>query len=233
MYTERMNKGDDEMDSEEARKWVNQRAEELENRYRDRENNKKTEQVLKFFEEKRKLPNKATTSKKSYKGSKHRRIKALIAAILVAGGIGYGVYKIPEIIEDQKAYQAIEEVVKNYSNEQIKERIYSVLEGEVTDATHEQNVKFDQYMVDTGTRRTQVKVGEKTYTEDLDLRSPISMGNTLKSGSIGNIIAETKDAEKKQDRKGLIRSLRDAIKFANKKDLQVEGDTLKEKDSER
>ena len=218
---------------EEAQKWVDKKAEELENVYQDRKYRQETEEVLKFFEDKRKLSNRATTSQQSYKGNKNRRVKALIAAILVTAGIGYGAYKIPDIVEDQKAYHAIEEVVKNYSNEQIRDRIYSVLEGEITDATHEQKVEIDQYMVDTGTKRTQVKVGKMTYTEDLDLRSPVSTKNTLKSGSIGRIITETRDAEKRKDRKGLIRSLRDAIKFANDKDLTVEGDTLKEKDVER
>lgn len=176
-------------------------------------------------EEKRELkkPN-STRTKKRYKGNK----KAVLAIILTSLTVGIGsTYVGIKSYNYKKEYKAVAEEVQKLSNKEIQEEIYDILRQEVSDATKTNNddIKFRNFNVDSGTIRTEVKAGEQTYTADQDLRSPISMGNTLKSGKVMDIVSKANSTE---DRKELIKTLIKTRKFSKEKDLEVDGKNLKE-----
>ena len=178
-------------------------------------------------EVKREIKRPIVKQKKKYKGSKRLRAKATLAAILISLSIGGSVYGIEQISKSQKEYEAVATEVQNLSDEEIKSEIYDILKQEVADATKEnkEDITFWRSQPDSGTIRTEVNAGKTSYEENIDLRSPFNIDNTLKSKGISTIIEEATSAKSRKD---LIKTLVKTKKFSKEKDLEVDGKNLKE-----
>lgn len=178
-------------------------------------------------EVKREIKRPTVKSKKKYKGNKRLRAKATLAAILISLSIGGSVYGVEQMSKSQKEYETVATEVQNLSDEEIKNEIYDILKQEVADATktNKEDIKFWRSHPDSGTIRTEVNVGKTSYEENIDLRSPFDINNTLKSKGISKIIDEATSAESRKD---LIKTLIKTKKFSKEKDLKVDGKKLKE-----
>lgn len=174
----------------------------------------------------------ALHGKKTHTGNKKMRLQAMFAALLIAGTIGTGIYGINHYIQYQKEYNEVSASVEGLTDEEIKEEIEDILKQEVRDATGEKRdeVEILQYYIGTDTKKTQVQVGDDVYTEIINYRDPISFGNTLKSNGIRDIISQANSAK---DREELIKALIKAQRFSKDRDLEVDGDKLKEIKSSR
>ena len=172
------------------------------------------------------------TKKKKHTGSKKMRLQAMLAALLSVGIIGTGIYGINHYHQYQKEYNEVSVLVEGLTDEEIKEEIENILKQEVRDATGEKRdeVEILQYYIGTDTKKTQVQVGDDVYTEIINYRDPISFGNTLKSNGIRDIISQANSAK---DREELIKALIKAQRFSKDRDLEVDGDKLKEIKSSR
>lgn len=182
---------------------------------------------------KRDLKNSSSKIKnKTYKGSLKKRIKALIAAALVIGGIVAGTYGIKKHHEYIYDYAATATRVEEMSDDELKDHIENILKEEVSKATgvDTEEINFSRYSSGTSFQTTKVTAGESTYRYVVDLRSPCTEGN-LKSKGLSSVISETRNA--KGDREKLIKALMKAQKFSAEKDLVVDGDKLKEVDSDK
>lgn len=178
---------------------------------------------------KRNIKNSPSKAKnKKCKSSKKDYIKASVAAALIVIGMAAGVCGIEKQIDNTNRYNETAATVETMSDDEIRESIEDILKQEISEATGEkvEDIRFSQHSIDSATQRTEVKVGENEYTYDDDLRSPVNIGNTLKSYTIKELIDETNSSS--TDRKSLIKALMKAQKFSKEKDLVVEGKKLKE-----
>lgn len=160
---------------------------------------------------------------KKYSGKKRTRLKAMLFAILIAGSIG----EFAHIIDKNIEYENVAKEVQELTDDEIQDEIIDILKQEVSDATQEskEHIKLWHSHPDSELIRTEVIAGDVTYKAEQDLRSPINIGNTLKSKGITSIIEEATSARSRRD---LIKTLMKARKFSEKKDLEVDGDELKE-----
>lgn len=168
-------------------------------------------------------PSKQKAMPKKYNGNKKTRLKAMVFAILIASSIGAGINVIDKNIEYEKVAKEVQEL----TNEEIQDEILDILKQEVSDATKKskEDIKVWHSHPDFDMIRTEIIVGNDVYKSQQDLRSPFNIGNTLKSKGISTIIEETTSATSRKD---LIKTLIKARKFSEEKDLEVDGDKLKE-----
>lgn len=170
-------------------------------------------------------PSKA--KRKKYKANRRDHIRASVAAALIAIGIAAGVCGIEKQIDYSNRYNETAATVETMSTEEIRDSIDEIIKQEISDATGTkiEDINISQYSIGSSLERTEVDAGEKTYTYDNDLRSPINIGNTL-SNELKNVINAANAA--KDDRKALIKALMKARKFSEEKDLVVDGEKLKD-----
>lgn len=201
-----------------------------------KENIKYFEDALKEQEKrknKRDLKNSSSKIKKTYKGNLKKRIKALIATAIVIGGIAVGTYEIKKHHEYIYDYAATATRVEEMSDDELKDYIENILKEEVSKATgvETEEIDFSRYSSGTTFQTTKVTAGETEYKYDEDLRSPFFDTGNLKSKGLRSVISMTRNAN--GDRKELIKALKKAQEFSDEKDLVVDGDKLKEVDSDK
>lgn len=210
---------------------------------RQKAEERKLAENIKYFEDalkerekrknKRDLKNSSSKIKnKIYKGNLKKRIKALIATAIVIGGIAAGTYGIKKHHEYIYDYAATATRVEEMSDDELKDYIENILKEEVSKATgvDTEEINFSRYSSGTSFQTTKVTAGENEYKYVEDLRSPCTEGN-LKSKRLRSVISMTRNAN--GDRKELIKALKKAQEFSDEKDLVVDGDKLKEVDSDK
>lgn len=183
---------------------------------------------------KRNIKNRCSKIKNiKYKGNIKNRIKALIATALVVGGIVGGAYGINKHHEYIYEYAETATRVEGMTDAELKDYIENIIKEEISKATGVDTDKIDisKYSSGTNFQVTKVTAGEAEYKWVDDLRSPINIGNTLKSNGLRAVIDETRNSKNNRDE--LIKTLMKAKKFSDKKDLVVDGNKLKEVDSDK
>lgn len=171
-------------------------------------------------------PSKAKNKK--YKSNKKDYIKASVAAALIVIGMVAGVRGIEKQIDNTNRYNETAKAVETMSDDEIRESIEDIIKQEISSATNVEvnDIDISKYSLGSSEIITEVRAGENEYIYNDDLRSPINIGNTLKSYTIKELIDETNSSS--TDRKSLIKALMKAQKFSKEKDLVVEGKKLKE-----
>ena len=169
-------------------------------------------------------PNK--NKKYKYKGKKALRIKAWIATIVVALG---AFASAKEAIQNYSEYMFTSGLVNEMSSQEIMDEIEKILKEEVSQMTGEEieDIEFYTETKVTTFSTTIVEAGDDEYVHTVDLRGggDIFKNNTLKSKKLTNLIKAAKGGTREE----LIKTLRDARKFAQEYELVDDNGVLKAK----
>lgn len=170
-------------------------------------------------------PKKVTNKKYKNTG---KRIKALIAAGIIALGVGTSSY----VIGHNKGYDKGFEEATAYSDKTEKDILEEIenklaIEYATAAGVDPEEVKIDYDIIDSKSSKTTVGDPEKTFEYNEDLGS-FSTGN-LKAKEYRNLIDKyIKAINNGAGKRELINLLKETEKFSKEKDLKVDGDALKE-----